>query len=422
MKAKRKAHRQLRIELIYQQKKLVSEATGEEVKEGTISRGKEKRKNNGITASKKNKKQKLVMMENCSSFPQRKMQAAQTDNSDCNLKDTTSDRMSNTKEQSDYCSEEEGKDDTKELITNPANVEVKEKETKVFIDKVKENKSPRRDKQKNIVKPLSINTQDNSKEGNTIEVTVTQKDNSREKKKKRKNKLKVEEAAGQSDKEDIIKGEDEKMTTEAGSRVKRKNENCGLEEEVAQSQVKIEQNSQCSKAEDYSVSKEDLIQSHGLSKTTENPNPACDFEENELMTNYDGYWVLREDAESLEAAKKAELEVLYAARTDKTTESEGELTQEEKLALQRAMKKKKRMYHRKLLAKLSKMGVKASDRRKRERNDKERAKKEDTNKVVKFDGFWIKKEAADRLHKLRSEYSSLFFSYFCTIPINGCSV
>ena len=121
-----------------------------------------------------------------------------------------------------------------------------------------------------------------------------------------------------------------------------------------------------------------------------------DFEENELMTTFEGYWVLRSEVEALEAYREAEQEAIYAARTDG---SRGELTEEEEILLRRAMKKRKRFCNKKLLQRLNfRPGKRVNDRK-----GKKDTKNDDSEKVVKFDGFFVKKEAADRLHKLRSE-------------------
>lgn len=402
MKAKRKAHRQLRIELIYQQKKLVSEATGEEVKDGTVS--KEKKKCDGITSSKKKKKQKTTMMETDSPFSQSKIGDIENDESECNQEDVILDELLNTEEQMIDCSESEGKGDMKRLSTNQADVRVKKQKIKNTVDKVKENKSPKNEKLEKTTTPLGIDAEEYSKGEGNMEVPVIQQDDNitKNKKKIKEKKLRAEEAASQTDEEDSTKADE--MTAEIDGKVKRKNIDCDLEKNVVSSKMEKKGNRQGSEDEEcYSFPKKNQVQSYDLSNTTEYLNSHCDFEENELMTNYDGYWVLHEDVESLEAAKKSELEALYSARTDGTASCKGELTQEEQLALQRAMKKRKRFHHRKLLGKLSRMGKKVGDEGKKKGNDKEVMKKNVSDKVVKFDGFWVKKEAADRLHKLRKK-------------------
>lgn len=400
MKAKRKAHRQLRIELIYQQKKLVSEAMGE-VKESTVS----KDKCDAITTSlKKKKKQKTIMIGKDSPFSDSKIGDIENDESECNPEDVTLDELLETDEKMVNCSESVGRDDRKRFITDQADVKLKNKKVKNPIDKVKENKSPKKEKLEKNSTPFGIDAEEYNKE-RKIEVPVTQQDDGITKKKKKikENKLKVEEATSQTEEEDSTTGDE--MTAEIGGKVKRKNIDCDLEKNIALSKIEKKDYSQgCEDKEGHSFLKKNLIQSHDLTKTTENLNSHSDFEENELMTNYDGYWVLREDVESLEAAKKSELDALYSARTDGTAGCKGELTKEEQLALQRAMKKRKRFHHRLLLRKLSKMGEKVGDEGKKKGNDKGVIKTNVSDKVVKFDGFWVKKEGADRLHKLRSEY------------------
>lgn len=394
MKAKRKAHRQLRIELIYQQKKLVSEAAGEEVKDGTISRSEEKKNISGIPSPKKKRKQKLVITENHSLFCESQVRHLETDKSERNVEDINSEESISSVEEIDYCSEREGKNVMKGLVMD----HTKAKEKKKLEKAIFEVKGNQKAKLENGMSSVKSNTEEDN-----LEVTVTQQDDGRVKHKKKikKEKLKIKETASQSDEKDD--GQDDNLATEADCKTSRKNQKYELKE-VALSPIKIKDNSQSIEAKDCdSFSKSNLVESHGISKSAENPNSHWDFEENELMTNYDGYWVLCEDVESLDAAKKIELDALYAARMNVAAGCEKELTQEEQLAFQRAMKKKKRFHHRKLLQKLSKMGEKFGDGEKRKGNKNGKLKRDDSDKVVKFDGFWVKKEAADRLHKLRSE-------------------
>ncbi|KAG7173238.1 hypothetical protein Hamer_G014561, partial [Homarus americanus] len=74
------------------------------------------------------------------------------------------------------------------------------------------------------------------------------------------------------------------------------------------------------------------------------------FEENDVMTQFDGFWVKREAVERLTSVKTEKLKSIYSARTD-GNEIE-ELTREEQITFQRAMKKEKLFENRKLLKEL----------------------------------------------------------------------
>lgn len=403
MKAKRKAHRQLRIELIYQQKKLVSEAAGEEVKEVTnIRKSKEKKKNGSIPSPKKKRKQKPLKMETDLLISDRQVKSVETQRSECNLDDIDSEELMSSAEALGKCRKREGKNVMKILVTNHANVK-EEKETGDAIDNVN-GKSLQKGKVKQLISPLGSKGKDN------VEVTLTQQDNMVKSNMKMENqKLQIEEVASQNNEKGSVNPD--QVTTEGDHKTSRKKKKCELGE-VALSPAELEGSNHSSEAKSCkSFSSKNLVKSHNIGMTTKNPNSHWEFQENELMTNFDGYWVLREDVEDLEAAKKIELDGLYATRTVGTASCKGELTQEEQLFLQRAMKKKKRFHHRKLLKKLSSMGKRVSYSENEKGYKNENKIKDDSGKVVKFDGFWVKKEAADRLHKLRSEYSASLSCY-----------
>ncbi|KAK8723379.1 hypothetical protein OTU49_011683 [Cherax quadricarinatus] len=133
------------------------------------------------------------------------------------------------------------------------------------------------------------------------------------------------------------------------------------------------------------------------------------FEENDIMTQYEGYWVLREAVEMLNAASEEKLRNIYNARVENCDARE--LTGEEQIIFQRAMKKEKRFYNRKLMIFLSRgtgqrmINKHSAHEQKGSLNSVENQSKS-AESVVKFDGFWVKKESADRLNKLKERLTA----------------
>uniref|UniRef100_A0A0P4WC15 CCHC-type domain-containing protein n=1 Tax=Scylla olivacea TaxID=85551 RepID=A0A0P4WC15_SCYOL len=336
MKAKRKAHRELRIELIYQQKNLVSEAGGEKNKTDSGSKSNAKVKKN------KKKNQKPVMIGNGSLSSPDKENSMQIKENKCKQLDEQSIEVINLEvEQMSDDNDGAEEDDTKLMMISQTSEKTKH-----------------------------------------LEALTPQPDG--KKKKNKKDKLETDVATQINQESENEDDKEEPVTPQPDSK-KKKNK---LETEIPQSPINIQHKTEADKkieTYDYNTNKMDHESSSQI-----------DFEENELMTYFEGYWVLRKEVEELEAAKEAELEAIYAARTDG---SRGELTEKEKIVLQRAVKKRKRFFHKKLIQKLSEMGKRMNNNKKGNKD----TKKDDSEKVVKFDGFFVKKEAADRLHKLRSK-------------------
>lgn len=138
------------------------------------------------------------------------------------------------------------------------------------------------------------------------------------------------------------------------------------------------------------------------------------YEENEIMTEWEGWWVKKEVVPKLTAMQNEKIRKIYASRADRNNTSE--LTDEEKLTLNRFMKKAKRGENRQLKMELVKI-----ESRKAWKESGEQIKKnkkppkpgkdlgityDEGNNMVKFDGFWVKKESADRLNRLRGRLQS----------------
>ncbi|KAK8375509.1 hypothetical protein O3P69_008384 [Scylla paramamosain] len=452
MKAKRKAHRELRIELIYQQKNLVSEAGGEKNKTDSGSKSNAKEKKN------KKKNQKPVVIGNGSLSSPDKENSMQIKENKCKQLDEQSIEVINLEvEQVSDDNDGAEEDDTKlmmisqtsektkhleALIQQPDCKKKKRKKDKLEtdvatqIDQESEDEddeeepvTPQPDRKKKKKKKDKLETDvviqinlESENEDDKEEPVTPEPDCKKEKKKKDKLETDVttqinQESENEDDKEEPVtpqpdhkkkKKKKDKLETDVVIQINLESENeddkeepmtpqpdCKkkknkLETEIPQSPINIQHKTEADKKiETYDYNTKQNKMDHASS-------PLGDFEENELMTNFEGYWVLRKEVEELEAAMEAELEDIYAARTDG---SRGELTEKENTVLQRAVKKRKRFCHKKLLQKLSEMGKRMNNNKKGNKD----TKKDDREKVVKFDGFFVKKEAADRLHKLRSK-------------------
>lgn len=142
-----------------------------------------------------------------------------------------------------------------------------------------------------------------------------------------------------------------------------------------------------------------------------NHNPVV-FEENDMMTQYEGVWVLKSAVSYLDGRREELMKEAVSEREDGNDSTE--LTKEEQIKVQRTMKKEKRR-ELKLLQKHLK-GMKVDTTRARNRNDVTNApsktdipnrsssnNNEEDFQVVKFDGFFVKKESADRLNGLKGK-------------------
>ena len=408
MKAKRKAHRELRIELIYQQKSLVSEATSELGDADSNCRGINIKKQNNDTKRTKKKKQKPFMMDNNLCISPNTESNSRTNANKCNVleENTEEDQVS---DDNDTVAE----DDTKVTITPPA-CDTVQKERKTKDTDSKRNKKNKIEAGRLEATLSQVNGKDDEERQSEKRVLITKDDKEKDENMSKKVKLETELVSSQINKEDS-EGNDMEVTVTPKTHGKRrkmkatqeteeKMKEVTQETEVAEPQINMmEYNNEVNEAKNIQLFTNEKEETSNCDFNKLN-NASClqeEFQENELMTNYDGYWVLREEMESLEAAKKMELEAIFAARTDESDINEGKLTPKEQIVLQRAMKKRKRFQHRKLLQNLSKTGRKVNDAGRGNRGGK---REDDSGKVVQFDGFWVKKDAADRLHKLRSEY------------------
>ncbi|KAK3879024.1 hypothetical protein Pcinc_016380 [Petrolisthes cinctipes] len=125
--------------------------------------------------------------------------------------------------------------------------------------------------------------------------------------------------------------------------------------------------------------------------------PPVSFEENEVMTQYDGFWVKWYAVEILDRIKKEKMNAILSARGDGLMEQE--MTTDELLVLRRAMKKEKRREHNILINYLRKQrrGVW------RHENNEEERMTDGNDEIVKFDGSLLKMETVNRLKKLREK-------------------
>ncbi|MPC07747.1 Zinc finger CCHC domain-containing protein 9 [Portunus trituberculatus] len=422
MKAKRKAHQKLRIELIYQQKNLVSEAAGEKNKNDSGSKNNPPQKN-------KKKNQKQVVIGNGSLSSLNKGSSVQLKKNKCKQLEEQSTREQIHPEVEQMTGENDSvqEDDTRVMISQTSG-EVQKRKRKDIVGGSKKTPSQvngnkrkegrdcmtvlttqddgkvKKKLKKDTLHTETIEEQINIGDKDDDKMTDTLQTNSKVKKniKSKKAKLAMKTLPSQTNNENEAEDKEKSVTPQPESEKKKKEKdeieittphsdnkkkNSSSKTEMSQSPINTQQKTEA----------DETFETHDY-KTNKMENASSfqgDFEENELMTNFDEYWVLRKDVEALEAAKVDELETIYATRTDG---SRGELTKEEKILLQRAVKKRKRFYHRKLVQKLN-MGKRVMNNRK----GKKDTKNEDSGIVVKFDGFFVKKEAADRLHKLRSK-------------------
>lgn len=442
MKAKRKAHRELRIELIYEQKKLVNEAAGENVDYDSGCKNYAKKNKN------KKKKQKAVKIGHGSlSSPNEENNVHIKENESKQLDEqSTGEVMNPEMEQTDGDSDGAEEDDTRLMMISQVSGKVQKRKKDNIVDGSKKEEMLKFSISQVI--PSQVNGNEDKEELDSKTVLTTQDDGKVTKKKKlKKDTLQTETMADQINIED---NNDDKVTVtpQADRKAKKKNKlkmmtvpsqfnneaeaEDDMKEAVTQPENKLEielvtqihQEREDENDEEETMTPQfnskmiknkldtDMLQSpinvqyetetdqtfefydHDTYKMDHASSSQGDFEENELMTNFEGYWVLRKEVEALEADMKMDLENIYAARTDW---SRGELTEEEESFLQRAVKKRKRFYHKKLLQKLSRTGKRIIKDRRRKKD----TTKDDSEKVVKFDGFLVKKEAADRLHKLR---------------------
>ncbi|CAL4147676.1 unnamed protein product [Meganyctiphanes norvegica] len=144
------------------------------------------------------------------------------------------------------------------------------------------------------------------------------------------------------------------------------------------------------------------------------PHYELTFEENDLMIQFEGWWVKKEVVPKLTAMQNEKIRKILAARADRSTNSE--LTAEEKLTLNRFMKKAKRGENRQLKIELIRIENRKAWKAKGEeiKITKKLSKPgkdlginyDEENDMVKFDGFWVKKESADRLNRLRGRLQS----------------
>ncbi|XP_076067907.1 uncharacterized protein LOC143040624 [Oratosquilla oratoria] len=141
------------------------------------------------------------------------------------------------------------------------------------------------------------------------------------------------------------------------------------------------------------------------------------FEENNTMTEFDGYWVRRTEVSKLHAIKQNKIKKIKELRGDG---NQDDLTAEEQLKLNREMKKIKRNEHRQLKMSLIAEGQKKNkdsgrnmyDRRETPRRPKKPGRSlginytEQRGDMVKFDGYWVKVESAERLKQLKERLTS----------------
>lgn len=134
------------------------------------------------------------------------------------------------------------------------------------------------------------------------------------------------------------------------------------------------------------------------------------FEENDIMTQYEGVWVLKSAVEYLDSRREQLVKEAISAREDGNDSTE--LTKEEQITVQRTMKKEKRRELKVLQKHLR--GIKVDATQARNRNEVTNAasktnipnrsssnNNEEDFEVVKFDGYLVKKESAERLNGLK---------------------
>ncbi|RXG71079.1 hypothetical protein Avbf_02108 [Armadillidium vulgare] len=127
------------------------------------------------------------------------------------------------------------------------------------------------------------------------------------------------------------------------------------------------------------------------------------FEENEIMTNFEGYWILRENLPHLQKVADIKFWRIINNRTDGNEERK--LTADEELVYRRLMKKEKRREMNLLqnYLKDKKNGIQSATHSEYRRQGivKDHWQNNYNEDTVKFDGYYIKKEGAERLSELR---------------------
>lgn len=136
------------------------------------------------------------------------------------------------------------------------------------------------------------------------------------------------------------------------------------------------------------------------------------FQENDVMTQYEGIWVEKTAVPKLNAMAERKLKQIYAARNE-GNDSE-ELTENEQIILKRFMKKLKRTEHRQLRYKLIKEKKAEHETEKEDENRSSKPRKKvpgkylninyaDDPDIVKYSGFYVKKNAVKALDKLKGQ-------------------
>ncbi|KAG0715123.1 hypothetical protein GWK47_001366 [Chionoecetes opilio] len=346
MKAKRKAHKELRIELIYQQKSLVSEATGGREKGEAVSRNKRKEKKHGEEKAKKKSKSKKVKLET-ETVAEIATEGNAGDDSAMTVTAQSHDKpKKKRKKRVELRPEPETSQpysDKEDTTETPQEDKPRKKRKKgVEVRPETEASQPYSDKQHITEEQQGENNQSFTKETDKLlpekELTEAQEGENNQSFTKETDKLLPEKELTEAQ-----EGENNQSFT-------KETEELLPEEELTEAQ-EGKSNTSFTKETDNMY---DNDSRNAVNPSTSHPT----FEENDVMTRYEGYWVLREEVMTLEDAKAMEVNAIYAARTsetgDKETETENkELTQEEQFVLQRAMKKRKRYHHRRLVTRLS---------------------------------------------------------------------
>nr|XP_045599138.1 uncharacterized protein LOC123758654 [Procambarus clarkii] len=374
MQAKRKAHRQLRIELIYEQKNLLREekqVKKEHVSESPIKIKKKKKKNVPLTESptsekdRKNKK-KVTLTE--SPIENNKKDKENTQN--VALAESPIKTSKKDKKKVGVTEEESMKDDTHAVFDN--------EETMSEGDNFKGNSHLEFEQEGDSFK------EDNLKGTDTLVFDC------------KENCIEGDNFKGSN--QIVYEQENEKFhgdTFKGSNHLVFEHE----EENLHRDTLKGNRCQIFDREENNFVGR----------NVNDNTHTVLDFEESDLMTQYEGYWVKREAVERLEAAKTEKLRSIREARVD-GNDSE-ELTSAEQILFQRVMKKEKRFENKKLLREMAKLTGKRHLMTFGTYGQKSNAKKQSNatsadNEVVRFEGFWVKKESADRLNKLRDRLTS----------------
>ena len=135
------------------------------------------------------------------------------------------------------------------------------------------------------------------------------------------------------------------------------------------------------------------------------------FEENDFMTCYEGYWIRKASVKKLEAMKIIRFNQILQKRTG-SSDSE-ELTKEENIQYQRMLKKEKRNESHKLRLDLKNYTL--YDYHEEEYKGFEsycvEGSSNESAKMTKFDGFWVRREGAERLKKLKGKVKIYTFKF-----------